>query len=139
VRFADASRGTPFGTAVGELRVDVDGLSTEEGKKADARFSFSTESGETLELEGNLSLSPLGSEGTIALAKVVLKKYAPYYGDAVRFDINGGTLDVRSGYSVAQGDGGPEIRLSGLGASVSDLRLRHREEKEEFLVSPTSP
>jgi uncharacterized protein involved in outer membrane biogenesis len=59
VRFADASRGTPFGTAVGELRVDVDGLSTEEGKNADARFSFSTESGETLELEGNLSLSPL--------------------------------------------------------------------------------
>ncbi|MCP2500813.1 MAG: DUF748 domain-containing protein [Deltaproteobacteria bacterium] len=136
VRFADASRGTPFGTAVGELRVDVDGLSTEEGKKADARFSFSTESGETVELKGNLSLSPLGSEGTIALAKVVLKKYAPYYGDVVRFDINGGTLDVRSGYSVAQGDGGPEFRLSGLGASVSDLRLRQREEKEEFLVLP---
>jgi Domain of Unknown Function (DUF748) len=67
---------------------------------------------------------------------VVLKKYAPYYGDAVRFDINGGTLDVRSGYSVAQGDGGPEFRLSGLGASVSDLRLRQREEKEEFLVIP---
>ena len=136
VRFADASLGSPFKTALGELRIDVNGLSTEEGKEADARFSFSTESGETLELKGNLSLSPLGSEGTIALAKVVLKKYAPYYGDAVKFDINGGTLDVRSGYSVAQGDGGPEFRLSGLGASVSDLRLRHREEKEEFLVIP---
>ncbi|MGZ8432347.1 MAG: DUF748 domain-containing protein, partial [Candidatus Deferrimicrobiaceae bacterium] len=136
VWFADASRGPPFGTAVGNVRVDVDGLGTEEGKKADVRFSFSTESGETLELKGNLSLSPLGSEGTIALAKVVLKKYAPYYGDAVRFDINGGTLDVRSGYSVAQGGGGPEFRLSGLGASVSDLRLRQREEKEEFLVIP---
>ena len=67
---------------------------------------------------------------------MVLKKYAPYYGDAVRFDINGGTLDVRSGYSFAQGDGGREFRLSGLGASVSDLRLRQREEKEEFLVIP---
>jgi hypothetical protein len=136
VRFADASRGTPFGAALGELRVDVDGLSTEERKKADSRFSFSTESGETVEMKGNLSLSPLGSEGTIALAKVVLKKYAPYYGDAVRFDINGGILDVRSGYSFAQGDGGPEFRLSGLGASVSGLRLRQREEKEEFLVIP---
>ncbi|MBP2684441.1 MAG: hypothetical protein H6Q79_2480, partial [Deltaproteobacteria bacterium] len=136
VRFADASRGMPFRTTVGELRVDVDGLSTEEGKTADARLSFSTESGETLELTGKLSLSPLGSEGTIALAKVVLKKYAPYYVDAVRFDINGGTLDVQSGYSVSQGDGGPEFLLSGLGATVSDLRLRQREEKEEFLVIP---
>ncbi|MBP2677177.1 MAG: uncharacterized protein H6Q82_242 [Deltaproteobacteria bacterium] len=136
VRFADASREPSFGTALGDVRVEVDSLSTEEGKKADARFSFSTESGETLDLKGNLSLSPLASEGTIAIGKVVLKKYAPYYGDAVRFDLNGGTLDVRSGYSVAQRDGGPEIRLSGLGASVSDLRLRQREEKEDFLVIP---
>ena len=87
-------------------------------------------------MKGNLSLSPLGSEGTIALAKVVLKKYAPYYSDAVRFDIDSGTLDARSGYSFAEGDGGPEFRLSGLGASVSDLRLRQREEKEEFLAIP---
>ena len=70
------------------------------------------------------------------MRKVVLKKYAPYYGDAVRFDISSGILDARSGYSVAQGDGGPEFRLSGLGASVSDLRLRQREEKEEFLAIP---
>jgi uncharacterized protein involved in outer membrane biogenesis len=136
VRFADASRGMPFKTALGELRVDVNGLSTEEGKKADARFSFSTEAGETVELKGNLSLSPLGSEGTVALAKVVLKKYAPYYGDAVRFDINGGVLDVRSGYRFSQGEGGPEFRLSGLEAALTDLRMRQQEEKEEFLKIP---
>ena len=136
VRFADASRGIPFGTEVADLRVDVDGLSTEEGKKAVARFSFSTESGETVEVAGNLSLSPLGSEGTIALAKVVLKKYAPYYSDAVRFDIDNGSLDARSGYSFVKEGDGPEFRLSGLGASVSDLRLRKRDEKEEFLVIP---
>ncbi|MBP2676318.1 MAG: ATPase involved in pili bisis [Deltaproteobacteria bacterium] len=136
MRFADASRGIPFKTALGDIRVDVDGLSSEAGKKADARISFSTESGEALELKGSLSLSPLGSEGTVALAKVVLKKYAPYYGDAVRFDINGGILDVRSGYRFDQGSGGPEFRLSGLGASLSDLRMRQREEKEEFLKIP---
>ncbi|MBS1244092.1 MAG: flagellar motor protein MotB, partial [Deltaproteobacteria bacterium] len=136
VRFADASRGTLFRTALGDIRVDVDRLSTEEGKKADARLSFSTESGETVELKGTLSLSPLDSEGTVALAKLVLKKYAPYYGEAVRFDIVGGTLDARSGYRFSQGSGGPEFRLSGLGAALSDLRVRQREEKEEFLRIP---
>ena len=114
----------------------MNGLGTGQGKKADALVSFSTEAGETVELKGNLSLSPLGSEGTIAFAKVVLKKYAPYYSDAVRFDLDSGTLDARSGYSFAEGEGGTEFRLSGLGASVSDLRLRQREEKEEFLVIP---
>ncbi|HEY6097660.1 MAG TPA: DUF748 domain-containing protein, partial [Candidatus Deferrimicrobium sp.] len=136
VRFADTSTGSPFKTALGEIRIDVNGLTTGQGKKADAVVSFSTEAGETVDLKGNLSLSPLGSEGTIALAKVVLKKYAPYYSDAVRFDLNSGTLDARSGYSFAEGEDGAEFRLSGLGASLSGLRLRQREEKEEFLVIP---
>ena len=136
VRFVDASLGSPFKTALGELRVDVNGLGTGKGTKADALVSFSTEAGETVELKGNLSLSPLASEGTIALAKGILKKYAPYYSDSVRFDIHGGSLDARSGYRFAEGEDGPEFRLSGLEASVSNLRLRQREEKEEFLVIP---
>jgi uncharacterized protein involved in outer membrane biogenesis len=135
-RISDSSRETPFNSSLGEIRIDVNGLSTEEGRNADALASLSTESGEKLDLQGNLSLSPPGSEGTIALAKVVLKKYAPYYRDAVRFDVNGGTLDLRSVYRFAWRDGRPEFRLSGLGVSVSDLRLRQREEKEEFLVLP---
>jgi len=136
VRFADASRASPFKTALGDVRVDVNGLTTGQGKKADALVSFSTEAGETVELKGNASLSPLASEGTIAFAKVVLKKYAPYYSNAVRFDIHGGTLDARSAYSFIEGEEGTEFRLSGLGASVSDLRLRQREEQEEFLAMP---
>ncbi|TFH30457.1 MAG: DUF748 domain-containing protein, partial [Deltaproteobacteria bacterium] len=136
VRFSDASHGSPFKTALGELRIDVNGLGTAKGTKADALVSFSTEAGENVELKGNLSLSPLGSEGTVSLAKVVLKKYAPYYSDAVRFYIDGGSLDARSAYSFAKGEGGPEFRLSGLGVSISGLRLRKREEKAEFLVIP---
>jgi len=136
VRFADASHGSPFKTALGDVRIDVNGLGTAKGTKADALVSFSTEAGEAVEVKGSLSLSPLGSEGTASLAKVVLKKYAPYYGDAVRFDIDHGSLDARSGYRFARGEGGPDFRLSGLEASVSDLRLRKREEKEEFLVIP---
>ena len=136
VRFADASHGSPFKTALGDIRIEVNGLGSAKGTKADALASFSTEAGETVEVKGNLSLSPLGSEGTVSLAKVALKKYAPYYEDDVRFDIDGGSLDAQSAYSFAKGEDGPEFRLSGLGASVSDLRLRKREEKEEFLVIP---
>ncbi|HEY6097260.1 MAG TPA: DUF748 domain-containing protein, partial [Candidatus Deferrimicrobium sp.] len=136
VRFADASPGTPFKTALGDLRIDVNGLGSGKGKKADALVAFSTEAGEGFELKGGLTLSPLASEGTVVLSKAVLKKYAPYLADAVRFDILGGTLDARSGYSFVQGEAGAEIRLSGMGASITDLRLRQREEKEAFLVIP---
>ncbi len=136
VRFADASPGSPFKTALGDIRIDVNGLGTAKGKKADALVTLSTEAGEAFELKGRLTLSPLSSDGTVALSKVVLKKYAPYFTNAVRFDIHGGVLDARSAYSFAQGEGEAEFRLSGMGASVSGLRLRQREEKGEFLVIP---
>lgn len=136
VRFADASRGTPFKTALGKIRIDVNGLGNEKGKKADLLVSLVTEAGETFDLKGNMTLSPIGSDGAVTLSKLVLKKYAPYYDAAVRIDILSGNLDLTSGYRVSQGVGGPEFRLSGLGASISDLRLRQREEKAEFLKIP---
>ena len=136
VRFSDASRETPFKTALGAIRIEVNGLGTAKGTKADAMVSFSTDAGETVDLKGNLSLSPLESEGAATIAKIVLKKFAPYYSDAVRFDIDAGSLDARSGYRFAKGENGHDFRLSGLEASVSDLRLRKREEKEAFLVIP---
>ena len=45
VRFADASRAIPFVTKLADIRVDVNGLGTEVGKKAATLVSFSTEAG----------------------------------------------------------------------------------------------
>ncbi|MCL5885263.1 MAG: DUF748 domain-containing protein [Deltaproteobacteria bacterium] len=137
VRFTDASRHAPFKTALGDLRIDVDRLSTEKGKAADALLSTHTEAGETLEWKGNLILSPFASEGTVSLGKGVLKKYAPYYGGAVRFDVTGGTLDLHSGYRIARREGDTEILVSGLSVGLADLRLKRRDDPEEFLRVPT--
>ncbi|HEX9191486.1 MAG TPA: DUF748 domain-containing protein, partial [Candidatus Deferrimicrobiaceae bacterium] len=136
VRFSDASRGAPFRTALGEIRIEADRLTTEKGKTADALFSFSTESGESFGLKGNLSFSPIASEGTATLDNLVLKKYSPYYADAVRFDVTGGTLGIRTGYRFSIAEGKTEHRLAGLAARIAGLRLRQREEREDFLSVP---
>jgi uncharacterized protein involved in outer membrane biogenesis len=136
VRFADASLRKPFKTALGDIRISADRLSTEKGKVADVSLAMSTDSRERLSMKGTLSLSPLASEGTVTLGKLVMGKYAPYSADAVRFDIEGGILDVRTGYRFAKVPDGQELRLSGLEAVIAGLRLRQREEKEEFLNIP---
>ncbi|GAB4229478.1 MAG: DUF748 domain-containing protein [Deltaproteobacteria bacterium] len=136
IRFTDASRRNPFRTLLEDLRIRVDHLSTETGKSADALLSTRTEAGETLDWKGNLVLSPFRSEGAISLGKAVLKKYEPYYGGEVRFDVAGGTLDLRSGYRIARKEGGTEISFSGLSAGLADLRLKRRDEPEEFLRVP---
>jgi uncharacterized protein involved in outer membrane biogenesis len=136
LRFSDASRSTPFRTALGDIRIDVDRLSSEKGKAADASLSLSTEAKESLGIKGTLSLAPFGSEGTVTLGNVVLGKYAPYYRDAVLFDVTGGTLDLQTGYRYAPASDKGRIRILGLGAAVAGLRIRQREEREEFLGIP---
>jgi hypothetical protein len=136
VRFSDASLGKPFRTALGEIRVEADRLTTENGKTADVRASFTTEAAESFDLKGNLSLSPVASEGAFGIDNVVLKKYSPYYADAVRFDVTSGTLGGRTGYRFSRAEGKTETRLTGLASRIANLRLRQREEKEDFLTIP---
>ncbi len=136
VRFTDGSRPLPFKTALGEIRIDVDRLSTEKGKAADGLLSLRTEAGETLDWKGSFILSPFTSEGTVTLGKGILKKYAPYYGDAVRFNVTGGTLDLQTGYRFARKEAETEVLLSGLSATLGDLRLKRRDDAEEFLRVP---
>jgi uncharacterized protein involved in outer membrane biogenesis len=136
VRFSDDSLPKPFRTALVDIRIAADRLSTEEGKTADVSLSLRTEARESVSLKGTLGLSPLASEGSVALGKVALGKYAPYYMDAVRFDVEGGTVDVRAGYRFAQVPDGQEFRLSEMEAGLAGLRLRQREEKEDFLEIP---
>ena len=136
VRFTDASRPDVFRTVLGDIRIDVDALSTEKGKTAAASLVLSTEAGESIGLKGTLSLAPLGSEGTLTVGKLALGKYAPYYREKVLFDVTRGALDLRTGYSFAQTPEGDRFRLHGLAVSVGGLRLRQREEKEDFLDIP---
>ena len=136
VRFADASREAPFRTALERIRIEADHLTTEKGKTADARVSFATESSESFDLKGTVSFSPVASEGSVAIDNLVLKKYSPYYKEAVRFDVTGGIAGVRTGYRFSRADGKTEFRITGLASRIAGLRLRQREEQEDFLRVP---
>ena len=138
VRFSDASRATPFRTFLTEIRIDVDRLDTRKEKSSDILLAFRTEAGEAFDLKGYLSIDPLSSMGTAALGKVVLKKYAPFYESAVRFDVASGSLDVRSDYRFTRKDDETGILFSGLSATLSDMRLKHRDEEEDFLKIPAA-
>ncbi|RJP20620.1 MAG: DUF748 domain-containing protein [Deltaproteobacteria bacterium] len=126
VRFLDESRKSPFRTGIGDIRVDVDRLSTEEGKTAKAAVSLVTESGETFELAGDFTLEPLSSDGSVSIGKFLPKKYAPYYAESVPVIVKSGTLDLRTGYKVARA-GGPDkpftVTLDNVSVDGNALRL----------------
>lgn len=134
--FSDLSGSKPFTTVLDSTELKVDHFATGKEKKVDYLFSAQTEAKESLKAEGQFSLDPLWSEGTLNLASVPLKKYAPYYGNKLLFSVEDGHLDFSTRYRYAAGEKEPEVLLSELAASVGALRLRKADDKADFLKIP---
>lgn len=113
VDFADQSRAQPFATEVGPLTFTLMRFRTSGDPRAPYSFDARTEAGETLAWRGTLSIAPLRSTGELALGGIALKKYAPYYGDRVGFEVRDGLLDVRGRYEADFSSEKPQLRLAG--------------------------
>jgi uncharacterized protein involved in outer membrane biogenesis len=136
VSFSDLSESKPFTTRVDPINLKVDHFSNGAAKKSAYALSLRTEAEEAVKVEGDFSLDPLGSEGMCEVTSVRLKKYSPFYGDSVLFDIEDGRLDVSARYRYAKGEKEPEIGLSGISVTLNALRLKKAGEKGDFVNVP---
>ena len=135
--FSDLLPRPPFITTLAPIDLKVTQLSNRKDVKGTYTLALKTEAKEDIALEGKISLTPISVEGSVDIKSLLLKKYAPYYSDSVLFDIEGGTLDLFSRYRYVQGEKEPEIGASEAAVSLSALRLKRREESQDFLRIPT--
>lgn len=137
VLFSDLLPRPPFQTTLAPIDLKVAQLTNRKDVKGTYTLALKTEAKEDLALEGKISLTPISVEGSVDIKSLLLKKYAPYYSDSVLFDIEGGTLDLFSRYRYVQGEKEPEIGASEAAVTLSALRLKRREESQDFLRIPT--
>jgi Domain of Unknown Function (DUF748) len=136
VFFSDLLPRMPFKTTLAPIDVKVQQLSTRPDTKGTYNLTLTTEAKEQITLEGSMSLAPMVVDGKVDVQAVPLKKYAPYYSDMILFDIEGGKLDLSTRYRYAQGEKEPDITASEAALSVSGLRLKRQDEKEDFVRVP---
>jgi uncharacterized protein involved in outer membrane biogenesis len=136
VTFSDLSRNPTFKTILNPIELKVDHFSNGKDKKAAYAFSLQTETKESIKLEGEFSMDPLGAGGVLEIKSVPLKKYAPYYRDSILFDIEEGRIDFSTRYQYTAGEKEPEILLSGLTFILNSLRLKKADENEDFARIP---
>jgi flagellar motor protein MotB len=134
--FTDQAPGGEFRTRVEPLELKISHFSTAPGKKSAVELSLKTEANESLKVDGEFSVTPLTADGKFELQGVPMKKYAPYYRKMVLFDIEDGELGLGSNYSYAATGETAGTRLSGMSISLSGLRLKKPDEKEDFLKVP---
>ena len=136
IGFQDSSRKTPFRTVLQPIEVKISHFDTARDAKSSIHVSLRSEAGEEIALEGEFGLAPLFAQGTFGLKFLALGKYAPYYRDRVLFDVLDGRLDLATHYQYRAGKDAPVLTLSGLAASLHNLRLRKEHEKDDFLSIP---
>ncbi len=136
VSFSDLSPKEPFKTTLSPVEVKVLHFSNSKGKKTDYAASLVTEAKETVKVEGSLSIDPLQGEGALELKNLRFRKYSPYYRDRIHFDIADGELDLATRYQHARGEKDTDLSLKELSLSLRSLRLKRKEEKEDFFRIP---
>jgi uncharacterized protein involved in outer membrane biogenesis len=136
ISFSDLSRSKPFKTRLDPVDLKVDHFSNGKDKKSAYALSLQTEAKETIKVQGEFCMDPLGSEGALEVTSLLLKKYSPFYRDSLLFDIEDGRLDLSTRYRYAKDGKEPEINLSGISVMLNALRLRKAEEHRDFVKIP---
>ncbi len=134
--FSDLLPRLPFKTTLAPIDIRVQNLSTRPDTRGTYSLSLTTEAKERIALDGSMTLAPIVVDGKVDVRAVSLKKYATYYSDMIRFAVEGGTVDLSTHYRYAQGEKEPDITASEAALSVSGLRLKRKDEKEDFIRVP---
>jgi len=136
VHFTDASGATPFRSTLAPVDIEVEHFSNADQEKSAFMLSLTSESKETVKINGEFAVSPPSSEGGVELGEIRPAKYSPYFADRVLFDVEEGVFDLSTRYTVTGSGQDQAINLSGLKLALRSLRLRKRGEQADFLTIP---
>ncbi len=134
--FQDHFRGRTFASTLGPLAFQATNFHTLGGQQAPYNFEAVTESGEKFSWHGWIEGTPFRSSGELSATDVILKKYAPYYGEKLGIDLADGKLSVRGRYELDFGSSSPAMKLVDGSLAVRNLKLNERGSGEVLLDLP---
>jgi hypothetical protein len=134
VVFTDATTEPSFKATIQPLTATVSHFSNEPGKPTAVDVSLTSDAGESITHQGEVTVEPLSARGAVSVQHVPLRRYTPYYDKPLRFTIEDGRLDLSTQYVYEKA--GPETRLTDVIVGLKDLRLRRKGEKIDFLTLP---
>ena len=136
VRMADQNPSQPTTLTGEKIALRGENISTAKNASGKLALSFLLDQTGTISTRNTISIDPLKIEGSIEVKRLVLNKYAPYYQDNVLFNIEQGDLDLFTNYQYSKTEKDTVTRLSGLSLALKTMRLKKRNEPEDFLNIP---
>ncbi|HSB78938.1 MAG TPA: DUF748 domain-containing protein, partial [Candidatus Methylomirabilis sp.] len=136
-KLEDRTTPEPITLVADKIRLTGENLSTTKNGNGKLSLALLLDQSAKISTSTTVGLDPLRADGRLAVAGVVLKRYAPYYRNMLNYDIEDGVLDVATGYRLSQGKDALAVKLAGLTTSLRTLRLKTRGEAQEFINIPS--
>ena len=136
VRMADQNPSQPTTLTGEKITLRGENISTAKNASGKLALSFLLDQTGTISTRNTISIDPLKIEGSIEVKRLILNKYAPYYQDSILFNIEQGDLDLSTNYQYSKTEKDTVTRLSGLSLALKTMRLKKKNESEDFLNIP---
>lgn len=103
------------------------------------RLSAASERGERFDWTGRLSLQPLASNGTIAIARLKARSAYEFLSDELPFELTDGSFDLNADYEFSAGtQAGMQLDVALPRISVAGLGLRAQGEDNDWVTLPSA-
>lgn len=119
----DRRQPTPAELKIEEFDLTLKDLATVGNRNGTYALSASTHEGETLEWEGDVTLTPIHSRGKISLSNLRSRTLWEFVRDRLNIEPPGGFLNISCAYLLDAASGPMQLSLEGLQMDVSDLSL----------------
>ena len=119
---ADRTRKPAFSTRVAPLEITLDDVSTRADREGRYTVSATTALGARLDLEGALTVEPLGVAGHLRLSDLKLQSLSHYIGGLLPAPPQG-TLQLATDYRIAEEGDHLGTRIGPIGIDIADLQL----------------
>ena len=122
LQFQDLRPAEPVEFGYDAVDIELSHLSTLPEDNTLMQISASGPFGARINWEGNFSITPLASNGTLQISDARLSTFWPYVQEQLPLTLNQGSLDISSHYQLSLAEG-TELLLSDVHLSLSDLDL----------------
>lgn len=133
VKFRDERRAEPFTTEVDPVAVLLTDLNTLPDREGRQSLVARTPEGEQLKWDGEFTLSPVQSRGTIALTGLSGPKIWRVAKDLVNFEIPSGTADMSAAYEIDLKQPDLRLHLTDIRAHLQGWAMKARNKEDRAL------
>ena len=133
----DHTRRTPFRTEYRPINIRLTDLTTRPGTATPYSFKADNDSRTSFAWDGDLTVQPFASKGTIEIRGAQPTRYQPYLESITRARVASATADVRLDYSFATGTNGVDLVVSNGVFRLADLSIQDPTTGETVLALPS--